>query len=193
MTDDPDRVEATEPQEEVARMFERYNLVSAAVVDEGNRLVGTLMIDDIVDVIEEEADADIKALGGVKPGEEISDRVLDTARSRFPWLFANMLHGAHRLQRDPPLRGLDREDGGARGPDADRRLHGRQRRHPDDDGRGARARDPRPRARQRLAHRPPRAHGRRRQRGAVRGHPRAYRRHLVPHHRHRRRDRACDA
>jgi magnesium transporter len=91
MTDDPDRVEATEPQEEVARMFERYNLVSAAVVDEGNRLVGTLMIDDIVDVIEEEADADIKALGGVKPGEEISDRVLDTARSRFPWLFANML------------------------------------------------------------------------------------------------------
>src|SRR5215213_3329217 len=91
MTDDPDRVEATEPQEEVARMFERYNLVSAAVVDEGNRLVGTLMIDDIVDVIEEEADADIKALGGVKPGEEISDRVLDTARSRFPWLFANMV------------------------------------------------------------------------------------------------------
>src|SRR5215218_50716 len=81
MTDDPDRVEATEPQEEVARMFERYNLVSAAVVDEGNRLVGTLMIDDIVDVIEEEADADIKALGGVKPGEEISDRVLDTASS----------------------------------------------------------------------------------------------------------------
>src|SRR5215217_1121366 len=91
MTDDPDRVEATEPQEEVARMFERYNLVSAAVVDEGNRLVGTLMIDDIVDVIEEEADADIKALGGVKPGEELSDTVLDTARSRFPWLFANML------------------------------------------------------------------------------------------------------
>jgi magnesium transporter len=91
MIDDPDRVEATEPQEEVARMFERYNLVSAAVVDEGNRLVGTLMIDDIVDVIEEEADADIKALGGVKPGEEISDRVLDTARSRFPWLFANMV------------------------------------------------------------------------------------------------------
>ena len=176
MTDDPDRVEATEPQEEVARMFERYNLVSAAVVDEGNRLVGTLMIDDIVDVIEEEADADIKALGGVKPGEEISDRVLDIARSRFPWLFANMLTALDRLERDPPLRGLDREDGGARDPDADRRLDGRQRRHPDDDGRGARARDPRPRARQRLAHRPPRADRRRRQRGAVRGDPRPHRR-----------------
>jgi magnesium transporter len=91
MTDDPDRVEATEPQEEVARMFERYNLVSAAVVDEGNRLVGVLMIDDIVDVMEEEADADIKALGGVKAEEELSDSVLDIARSRFPWLFANMI------------------------------------------------------------------------------------------------------
>src|SRR5215211_5144317 len=91
MTDDPDRVEATEPQEEVARMFERYNLVSAAVVDEGNRLVGTLMIDDIVDVIEEEADADIKALGGVKSGEEISDRVLYITRRRFWWLFVNLL------------------------------------------------------------------------------------------------------
>jgi magnesium transporter len=90
MTDDPDRVEATEPQEEVARMFERYNLVSAAVVDEGGRLVGALMIDDIVDVMEEEADADIKALGGVKADEELSDNVLYIVRSRFPWLFANM-------------------------------------------------------------------------------------------------------
>jgi magnesium transporter len=91
MTDDPDRVEATDPQEEVARMFQRYNLVSAAVVDEGNRLVGVLMIDDMVDVMEEEADADIKALGGVKAEEELSDSVLSIARSRFPWLFANMI------------------------------------------------------------------------------------------------------
>jgi magnesium transporter len=91
MTDDPDRVEATEPQEEVARLFQRYNLVSAAVVDEGNRLVGVLMIDDIVDVLEEEADADIKALGGVQPDEEISDRVVYITRRRFWWLFVNLL------------------------------------------------------------------------------------------------------
>ena len=56
---------ATEDQEEVARLFERYNLVAAPVVDEDNRLVGVLTFDDIVDVIEEEADEDIKALGGV--------------------------------------------------------------------------------------------------------------------------------
>ncbi|NNC01041.1 magnesium transporter, partial [Corallococcus exiguus] len=83
-------VRATEPQEEVARLFERYNLVSAAVVDEENRLVGAIMVDDVVDVLEEEADADIKQLGGVHSDEELSDNVLYTQRSRFPWLFANM-------------------------------------------------------------------------------------------------------
>ncbi len=91
MADEPDRVEATDPIEDVVRVFQRYNLVSAAVVDEGSRLVGVLMIDDIVDVMDEEADADIKALGGVQPDEEISDRVLFITRRRFWWLFANLL------------------------------------------------------------------------------------------------------
>ncbi|NIX77786.1 magnesium transporter [Microvirga terricola] len=90
MNDEPDQVRATEDQGEVARLFERYNLVSAAVVDEANRLVGVMMVDDILDVLEEEADADIKALGGVKSDEELSDTILYTQRSRFPWLFANM-------------------------------------------------------------------------------------------------------
>jgi magnesium transporter len=90
MDDDPDRVEATQHQEEVARLFERYNLVSAAVVDQENRLVGAILVDDIVDVLEEEADADIKQLGGVKPDEELSDTIFYIQRSRFPWLFANM-------------------------------------------------------------------------------------------------------
>jgi magnesium transporter len=90
MDGEPDRVEATQHQEEVARLFERYNLVSAAVVDEANRLVGVMMVDDIVDVLEEEADADIKQLGGVKPDEELSDTILYIQRSRFPWLFVNM-------------------------------------------------------------------------------------------------------
>jgi magnesium transporter len=90
MDDEPDRVEATQHQEEVARLFERYNLVSAAVVDQENRLVGAILVDDIVDVLEEEADADIKQLGGVKSDEELSDTVFYIQRSRFPWLFANM-------------------------------------------------------------------------------------------------------
>jgi magnesium transporter len=90
MTDEPDSVEATDPQDEVARMFERYNLVSAAVVDDAHRLVGVIMVDDILDVLEEEADADIKALGGVAAEEELSDTVWDIMRSRSTWLFVNL-------------------------------------------------------------------------------------------------------
>ena len=84
-------VYVTEDQEEVARVFERYNLVSAPVTDHNGRLVGVITIDDIVDVIEEEAEEDIKALGGVRAGEELSSSVLWITRSRFTWLFVNML------------------------------------------------------------------------------------------------------
>ena len=84
-------VHATDDQENVARLFERYNFVSAPVVDESNRLVGTLTVDDIVDVIQEEADEDLKALGGVKGDEEISDSVWTITRSRFGWLFVNLV------------------------------------------------------------------------------------------------------
>ncbi|MBO6894344.1 MAG: magnesium transporter [Roseibium sp.] len=80
---------ATEDQEEVARRFERYNLVSSAVVDENERLVGVLTVDDIVDVIQEEAEEDLRALAGVGD-EEISDTVVTIARSRLAWLVVNL-------------------------------------------------------------------------------------------------------
>jgi magnesium transporter len=85
------RVLGSEDQERVARLFERYNLVSIPVVDDADRLVGVITVDDSVDVIEEEADEDVKALGGVSRHEELSDTVSYTVRSRFPWLFANLL------------------------------------------------------------------------------------------------------
>jgi magnesium transporter len=81
-------VRATDDQEDVARLFKRYNLVSVAVVDEAERLVGMLTVDDIVDVIEEEAEEDIRAMAGVGD-EELSDTVVYTARSRLPWLVIN--------------------------------------------------------------------------------------------------------
>jgi len=84
-------VAVTDDQEEVARLFERYDLVSAPVVDTDERLVGVITFDDIVDVIEEEAEEDIRALGGVGREEELSDSVWTIARGRFPWLFANLL------------------------------------------------------------------------------------------------------
>lgn len=83
-------VEATEDQEEAARMFERYDLVEVGVVDDNHRLVGVLTVDDMVDVIHEEATEDIKLLGGVGD-EEISDSVFRTVRSRVPWLVVNLI------------------------------------------------------------------------------------------------------
>ncbi len=89
---DTDRhvVLATEDQEEVARQFERYDLRSAPVVDENKRLVGVVTVDDVVEVIEQEADEDIKRLAGVGD-EHLTDSVRQIAPPRFVWLFVNLL------------------------------------------------------------------------------------------------------
>jgi magnesium transporter len=84
------RARADEDQEEVARLFQRYDLVSAPVVDADDRLVGVITFDDVADVIEEEAEEDIKALGGVTRDEELSDTVWTIARGRFNWLLINL-------------------------------------------------------------------------------------------------------
>jgi magnesium transporter len=83
-------IPATMDQEEAAQLFEQYDLLSAAVVDENERLVGVLTIDDVVDVIQEEAEEDLLRLGGVGD-EELSDSVLAASRSRVPWLMVNLV------------------------------------------------------------------------------------------------------
>jgi len=83
-------IPATMDQEEAAREFEQYDLLSAAVVDENERLVGVLTIDDVVDVIQQEAEEDLLRMGGVGD-EELSDSVLSTSRSRVPWLLVNLV------------------------------------------------------------------------------------------------------
>ena len=90
MRTDRRRVSVMDDAEEVAGLFERYNLVSAPVVDEADRLVGVITIDDVVDVIRAEADQEIKNLGGVSASETLSDNVWLTARSRFLWLLVNL-------------------------------------------------------------------------------------------------------
>ena len=80
---------ATDDQEEVARQFGRYDLMSAPVVDANDRLVGVLTVDDVVEVIQDEADEDMRALGGVGD-ESLGDSVLSTLRSRIPWLLVNL-------------------------------------------------------------------------------------------------------
>jgi magnesium transporter len=82
-------VEAEDDQEDVARTFERYDLVSEAVIDPEGRLVGVITIDDVVDVITEEAEEDIRLLSGVGD-EEMTDTVFYTARNRFIWLLINL-------------------------------------------------------------------------------------------------------
>ena len=83
-------IPATMDQEEAAQIFEQYDLLSAAVVDENERLVGVLTIDDVVDVITQEAEEDLMRLGGVGD-EELSDSVFATSRSRVPWLLVNLV------------------------------------------------------------------------------------------------------
>ncbi|MGB3540673.1 MAG: magnesium transporter [Mesorhizobium sp.] len=82
-------IPATMDQEEASREFEQYDLLSAAVVDENERLVGVLTIDDMVDVIQQEAEEDLLRMGGVGD-EELSDTVIATSRSRVPWLLINL-------------------------------------------------------------------------------------------------------
>jgi magnesium transporter len=83
-------VRVTDDQEDVARLFEHYDLVATPVVDEADRLVGVITFDDIVDVIEQAAEEDIRALGGVGREEELSDPVWFVARGRFNWLLVNL-------------------------------------------------------------------------------------------------------
>jgi magnesium transporter len=90
MRDTNHPIPADMDQEEAAQIFEQYDLLSAAVVDDNGRLVGVLTIDDVVDVIQEEAEEDIRRLSGVGD-EELSDSVKDTSRSRVPWLLVNLV------------------------------------------------------------------------------------------------------
>ena len=88
--EDRRRVSVLADQEEVARLFRKYNLVAAPVLDTENRLVGVITVDDVVDVIEEEAEEDLKALGGVTRHEQLSDNVWTIAKGRFNWLLVNL-------------------------------------------------------------------------------------------------------
>ena len=76
-------------KEEVANLFENYNLNSAAVVDKNNKLVGMIMNDDVLTVLKEEAEEDALRLAGVGD-EEITDSVMLKTKRRFNWLLLNL-------------------------------------------------------------------------------------------------------
>jgi len=79
------------PQEEVAQLMKRYDLIALPVVDREDRLVGIVTIDDMVDILEEEATEDIQRLAGVSGGDEAAlSPPLVTLRKRLPWLVGNI-------------------------------------------------------------------------------------------------------
>ena len=84
------KIPADMDQEEVSILFRRYGMVSAPVVDEHGRLIGMITIDDIIDVIDEEAEEDLMALAGV--GESnVRSSLLETIQGRSSWLLINLL------------------------------------------------------------------------------------------------------
>lgn len=76
-------------QEHVGYLFQQYSLLSAPVVDPENRLVGVILVDDVVEVIHEEVEEDTLRLAGVR-GDDLNASVADTARTRFTWLLINL-------------------------------------------------------------------------------------------------------
>jgi len=90
MKDVPVEVHPEMDQEEVAYIFRQYNLASAPVVDEAGRLTGMITIDDVVDVIQEEAEEDILALSGVSEAG-VNQSLLSAVRARIPWLGVNLV------------------------------------------------------------------------------------------------------
>lgn len=85
------RIPALMDQEEVALLFRKYGLVSAPVVDEGGRIIGMITVDDVVDVIEEEAEKDIMLLSRV-PESDFYEPLLSTSYSRIRWLLITLLN-----------------------------------------------------------------------------------------------------
>ncbi|MDR9394460.1 MAG: magnesium transporter [Roseovarius sp.] len=84
-------IPVTQDEGDVAYAFNQYHLISAPVVDENERLVGIITIDDAMGVLDEEHEEDILRLAGVSEEGSLADRVIDTAKRRFPWLAVNLV------------------------------------------------------------------------------------------------------
>ncbi len=88
-----DSVDVNEKPEEVAKIMSKYDLEAIPVVDEIGRLVGRITIDDIVDVIKEEAEKDYQLAAGISQDVEADDSIWDLTRARLPWLILGLFGG----------------------------------------------------------------------------------------------------
>jgi len=90
MTDELVTIAQDQDQEDAAYLFEKYNLISAPVVNARGRLVGMMSVDDIIEIIQDENKEDILALAGVSDAG-LTDTPFSTVKARAPWLFVNLL------------------------------------------------------------------------------------------------------
>ncbi|UCC66566.1 MAG: magnesium transporter, partial [Deltaproteobacteria bacterium] len=94
MTTEVFSVQTHEDQEEVARVVEKYNILAVPVVDEENKLVGVITVDDVIDILRDEATEDFLKMAGTREEEFVYvDDILKVSRLRFPWLITNLLGG----------------------------------------------------------------------------------------------------
>jgi magnesium transporter len=91
MTPDVISVRVDTDQEEVARHVASYNLLAVPVVDEENKLVGVITVDDVIDVIKDEATEDLLRLAGVSGDERVATPAVESLRKRLPWLGVNLV------------------------------------------------------------------------------------------------------
>jgi magnesium transporter len=85
------RLRPDEKAQDAAQAFERYDLVSAAVVDEGGKLIGRVTVDTVMDYIREETDSDILTAGGLREEEDLFASVWKSVRNRWTWLAVNLV------------------------------------------------------------------------------------------------------
>lgn len=91
---DPVKVRTDLDQEEVARIFQKYDLVSVPVVDHENRLIGRITVDDVVDVIEDEIFEDFYKMAGLNTEARVLDPPVRSIKMRVPWLLVNLATAA---------------------------------------------------------------------------------------------------
>jgi magnesium transporter len=90
MTADPISARVDMDQEEVARLVASYNLLAIPVVEDGNKLVGIITVDDVIDVIKDEATEDMFRLAGVSSDEHVFTPAAQSLKMRMPWLIVNL-------------------------------------------------------------------------------------------------------
>ena len=91
--DNVDFVNVNDDEEDVAKIMAKYDLEAIPVVDNDQTLVGRITIDDIVDVLKEEADKDYQLAAGITQDVEADDSILELTRARLPWLFLGLIGG----------------------------------------------------------------------------------------------------